>query len=186
MKQLLPRLALSLFAAVAIAAQTAPGADQGKGGKGHWGGHHGHQGSPFVHVLEKAKGELKLTADQQAKWADAEAAGKAAREAMRQDHEKMHSLMETERQKDIMDLGKLDQQTEQMMDAGRKAREQAKDKWLAVYDSLSDDQKRIVSKHIKDAMAHMDTMRERMKARIKNHMQGKQQAPAGTPPAVAQ
>jgi Spy/CpxP family protein refolding chaperone len=163
MKQFLPRLAVSLFAVVFVAAQAAPGPARGRGPGAD------HEGGPLFSVLEKAKTELKLTAEQSAKWQEAEAAGKAARDAMRQDHEKMRAMMDAERQKDILDLAKLDQQMETMMEAGRKAREQAKDKWLAVYDSLSDDQKRLASKRIKEAFACMDKVREHFKDRMQQH-----------------
>jgi Spy/CpxP family protein refolding chaperone len=158
MKQRLPRLAVSVFAALMVAAQAAPSPRPD------------HDGGPLFSVLAGAKDELKLTAEQSAKWQEAEAAGKAAREAMRQDHEKMRAVMEAERQKEVLDLTKLDQQMESLMEAGRKAREQARDKWLALYDSLNPDQKRIASIRLKAAFARMDAMHDRMKARMHGHM----------------
>ncbi|WP_374350494.1 Spy/CpxP family protein refolding chaperone [Chitinimonas sp.] len=154
MKPLLPRLALGLFAAMFVAAQAAPGAAPDRLLANH----------PILAALQEARPELKLSSEQDSQWAAAEAASKAAREAMAADHQRMRAIMRQEGQKDVMDLASLDQQMEAMMAAGRKAREQAKERWLALYDSLSLEQKRIASQHIKDALARMDKLHEQLKA----------------------
>lgn len=128
----------------------------------------------FMHDLARIKAELKLSADQEAGWQAAEAASKAAHESMRQQHEAMRDQFKAETQKDIIDLAKLDQLMSQQREQARSLHEAAKSKWLAVYASLNDDQKRLVSQRIKAKVDRFEHMRER----FKEHRKPKQDAPA--------
>lgn len=129
--------------------------------------HGGPMEGGFMHDLARIKADLKLSPDQEAGWQAAEAASKAAHEAMRQQHEAARDQFKAEMQKDIIDLAKLDQLMSQQREQARSLHEAAKSKWLAVYASLSDDQKRLVSQRIKAKMARFDKMRERFQERHK-------------------
>lgn len=106
--------------------------------------------------LIRLKPELKLSAAQEAKWAAAESASKAAFEARGAVQDQLRSSLDAERQKDVMDLAKLDKDLRAAHEQGEAAHEAARDKWLAVYDSLSAEQKRLVSDRMKQQLARAD------------------------------
>jgi hypothetical protein len=145
MTPLLSRLSLGLLAMMCLAAQAAPGAALAGGMV---------SSHPIVSALQRAKGELALTAVQLDRWNDAESAGQAAREAMRADHQQLRALFDEEGL--TPDIGRLDRQAEALLQAGRLAREAARDKWLALYDSLTPLQQGIASQRIQEALATMD------------------------------
>lgn len=133
---------------------------------------HGMHGSEIMdaggmmHGLMKMKAELKLDAAQTAKWDEAETAAKSLHDNMRQEHDKIRALLDAEKQKDIIDLAKLDSAMQAQREQRRAAHEAVHAKWLAVYASLNDDQKKLVTKHIKEHMSKLDKMRDHLMERM--------------------
>ncbi|WP_284197422.1 Spy/CpxP family protein refolding chaperone [Chitinimonas prasina] len=148
------------------AAHAEPASHEGRMHRPMHHGMHAMKGDagPFA-GLSRIKGELKLSAAQDAKWAEAEAATKAARESLKQQREQMRSLMAAEKQQEILDLAKLDREMDAMRDQARAAHDVVRGKWLAAYESLTLEQKRTVSAHIKNKMARMEALRTKFKER---------------------
>lgn len=125
--------------------------------------------------------ELKLTAAQQAQFKEAQDAQRALFEARRDAMTRQHVLLDQQ-----VNAGKLDpralvstqeaNQQQFQTQAG-----QVRDKWLAVWDGLSDAQRTQVAGFVKAREARMQSMREHRKEH-KGHM-GHAGQPAAAPAA---
>ncbi|WP_179958199.1 Spy/CpxP family protein refolding chaperone [Chitinimonas arctica] len=163
--KLLPRLMAMSLLTVMVATQAAQAGEPADAARhARHAGAHGMHGDGMFKALARVKAELKLSPAQSGLWEEADAATRDARQAMRQNHEQMRAAMQAERQKDVLDLAKLDQAMSSQHEQARQGREAVKSKWLAVYASLSVDQKRVVSQHIKDRFARMEKWHERRRA----------------------
>lgn len=132
------------FGGVALAQSSAPMAASGA----HAGGwHHGHGG--FEHQMEKLHAQLNLTGQQEALWQTAVNTTKANRQQMRSLHEAQKTQMQSQTQVPILDLSGMHAQREQQMQQFHQLREQTVQAWLAVYNSLNDQQKTLVSASLK-------------------------------------
>ncbi|QNM95230.1 Spy/CpxP family protein refolding chaperone [Chitinimonas koreensis] len=164
MKKTLTHLLAASLAVVTVAAyaETAPSAAD-KPPRHFRHGPHGDRQAGWLAGLAKLKAELKLSAAQLGQWQDAEAAGRAARESMRQNRERMKTLVDAEKKKDVVDLARLSRESEAIREQGRKQHEAVRDKWLAVYESLTVEQKRLVSERFKQKLARFEQRRERFR-----------------------
>lgn len=119
-----------------------------------------------LQMLNRHKAELKLSAAQEKQWQAAEAASQAASQARRDAHAKLRESLAAEREKEVLDLAKIDQLIEQQREQAQAQQRAAHEQWLAVYASLSQEQKRLASQHIKQGMARMD---KRMAHKHRHH-----------------
>lgn len=143
---LVAALALSLGVAGAAFA-FGPGGGERCGGPGSRMEH----GMPFdMRGMERLRDDLKLDAKQEALWVE-------ARKAMRNDMDDMREQMRKQRQEALATLEKpgadlrgLMQRMDGARDAARKRHEANRDRWLAVYDSLTPEQKEKVRVFLKN------------------------------------
>lgn len=111
--------------------------------------------------LRDARDELKLSRDQDALWTDAERATRAAVWTARQNRQKLVDIFATESAKDVMDLERIARESELAGSDNAKQRMLARDKWLQLYRSLSNDQKALASRRVRDRLQRMRALRER-------------------------
>ncbi|WP_206953452.1 Spy/CpxP family protein refolding chaperone [Trinickia acidisoli] len=162
--------ALTLGFGTAYAAEGGMGA----GGAGGWHhGWHGHQHSDGMMIMKelgKLHNELKLTltpAQEQA-WQNALQTMKQEHEAARADHEAARKQFEALSQQPVLDLNAMHDAHEKLASQERQRHEQVTAAWLKVYNSLNDQQKKVVSDDIKQRFARMMHRHEWMK----QHQQG--------------
>lgn len=148
-------------AALALGFGTAYAAEEAMGGAGAWHhgwhGHHHDDGTMLMMELGKLHNELKLTltpAQEQA-WQKALQTMNQAREAARADHEAAHKQFEALSQQPVIDLNAMHDAHEKLQSQEHERREQVAAAWLDVYNSLSEQQKKVVSDDIKARFAHM-------------------------------
>jgi hypothetical protein len=161
---------------VAFAQASAPVDASGAHARG-W--HHEHHHGGLEHELMKLQPQLKLSAPQQTLWATAVATTKANREQARTLHQSEKTQMQSEMQVPILDLSAMHSQREQQMQQFHQLREQTDQAWLAVYNSLNDQQKTLVSQTIKADLAQMQARQ----AEFKQHWQQRHGAAASAPAA---
>jgi len=145
MKQLLPRLALSLFAAMFVAVDAAPAPESGLRDEG-----------AVARGLQAIKAELKLSPHQESLWQVAEAASATAREAMLRDHARLSALLDGAPAVAPRGATNIDAVLEATREEGRRASEVARDRWLLVYDSLDLHQQQIASAHIRGVLGRLN------------------------------
>ncbi|RDU96555.1 periplasmic heavy metal sensor [Trinickia dinghuensis] len=154
--------ALALGFGTAYAAEGAMGA----GGWHHgWHGRHHDDGMMLMMELGKLHNELKLTltpAQEQA-WQSALQTMKQAHEAARADHEAARKQFEALSRQSVIDLNAMHDAHEKLESQQHERREQVTAAWLKVYNSLNDQQKKVVSDDIKSRFARMEHRREWMK-----------------------
>ncbi|MGN6652408.1 periplasmic heavy metal sensor [Trinickia sp.] len=156
--------ALTLGFGTAYAVEGASGPD-GAGAWHHgWRGHHHDEGMMLMMELGKLHNELKLTltpAEEQL-WQNALETMKQAHEAARADHEAARKQFEALSQQPVIDLNAMHDAHEKLQDQERQRHEQVAAAWLKVYNSLSEQQKKVVSDDIKQHFARMMHHREGM------------------------
>ncbi|MBV8657567.1 MAG: hypothetical protein JO142_07065 [Burkholderiales bacterium] len=145
MKQILPRVALSLFAAMFVAVDAAP--TQVAGVREEGGASLGWQA---------VKAALALSPEQDALWGLAEKASATAREATLQDHTRLLGLLDEQMQAAHNGFTDIDAVLELTREASRQASDVARERWLAVFDSLDMKQKQIASAHIRNALGRLN------------------------------
>ncbi|WP_019939566.1 hypothetical protein [Bordetella sp. FB-8] len=123
--------------------------------------------------------ELKLTAAQQAQFKQAQAAQRTLFEARRDEMTRQHVLLDQQ-----VTSGKLDPRALMSAQEANQQQFQAqvgqvRDKWLAVWDGLSDAQRTQVVGFVKARESRMQAMRERHQER-----KGPMPSPAGAAPAA--
>lgn len=142
-------IAISLITSSALLVQAMPKEGVRPEGRGMG------RGEVVMAGLFQAKTHLNLSSSQEALWNDAVTASKAARELAKQQHEQMRALVEREKAKEVMDLTALVGAREVARDKVDEARDAARDKWLAVYNALTLEQKRVASQRIKAMLERM-------------------------------
>ncbi len=156
--------ALTLGFGTAYAVEGAPGAD-GAGAWHHgWRGQHHDEGVMLMMELGKLHNELKLTltpAEEQL-WQNALQTMKQAHEAARAERDAARKQFEALSQQPVLDLNAMHDAHEKLAAQARQRREQVTAAWLKVYDSLSEQQKKVVSDDIKQHFARMMHHREGM------------------------
>jgi hypothetical protein len=126
-------------------------------------GHHGHDSDPLA-VMAGLQAQLKLNTSQQMQFDNAVAQSRAAHTAMRDGLAQLKAASQSELAKSAPDLGSLAAMSDQVQQQNSGLRKQARAAWLALYDTLSADQKLIVRDAINDRIAKAEAFRAQMRA----------------------
>ena len=139
--------------------------------QGHHHRHHGggSQGLNVERVIAQVKERLALDSSQQVLWDNAIAATKAAREAGRAEHERLHAAARAELAKAEPDLAALALSMDQARSAGQAARSQVRDGWLKLYGTFSPAQKQVVRDELNRRLDRMEKFGAKMKERHGHH-----------------
>ncbi len=164
-------LALSLAATASIA---QPAGGMMHGGPGMHGGGAGIE-QMIPRMLEQAKASLNLNTSQQTMWDSVAAQGKAARDAGRANHQKVHAALVAELAKSEPDLAAVAAVADSVEQDNRALRKQVRDQWLALYATFSPAQKAVVRDLLQKKVARAETFRQRMLERMHEHL-----APSGS------
>lgn len=124
---------------------------------------HGHGTDP-VAVIASLQAQLKLNTSQQLQFNNALAQSKAAHAAMRTGFAQLKAATQTELAKSAPDLASLAAMSDQVQQQNSGARKQARAAWLALYDTLSSDQKLVVRDAINARIAQAEEFRAQMRA----------------------
>ena len=166
----------------------APPVDGGAPDAMHEGRHDGfhkgmHDGVYFPGLGPVSKKQLEqLKLDDKAAGAGQDGPGQPARSARRHARRRRHDLLKSQ-----LDSGKLDpraliSQSEQNRGQFDTQMKQARDQWLAVWDSLNDAQRSQVASMLKERQARMEQRHARMQER---HGKGAPAPTAAPAPATA-
>ena len=124
---------------------------------------HGHGTDP-VAVIASLQAQLNLNSSQQLQFNNALAQSKAARDAMKSGFGQLKAATQTELAKSAPDLASLAALSDQVQQQNSGARKQARAAWLALYDTLSADQKLVVRDAINARIAQAEAFRAEMRA----------------------
>ncbi len=116
-------------------------------------GHFRAGGSPFA-GLEKIHAKLQLTAAQEAAWQEAVSLGASIDGQVQSLHQQARANASTELAKAQPDLAALAQQSDATHQQLATLHKQVRDKWLAVYATLSADQKSQVADFLRQRLQH--------------------------------
>ena len=135
--------------------------------------HHGHhrggpQGMGVEGVIAHAKERLGLDSSQQVLWDNAVAATKAAREAGRAEHQRLHAAARAELAKAEPDLAALAATMDQARSAGQAVRGQVRNEWLKLYATFSPAQKQVVRDELTHRLDRFENFRAKMSERFGN------------------
>lgn len=164
--------ALTLSLGVAYA---AGGQGPGPGSGAPW---HQRDGHMMEQQLAQLHAKLKLTASQEQLWQTAMETMKRDRSAERANHEKMHEQFKAMQQQPILDLNALNSAHEQAQQDNARLHQEIATSWLALYNALDDQQKKMVSDMLKQHFSRMEAMHHRMHERSQE-----QGAASGATPA---
>ena len=128
--------------------------------------HRGAHGMDVEAVIAKVKERLALDSSQQLLWDNALAATKAAREAGRAEHQRLHAAAREELAKPEPDLAALAATMDQARAAGQVVRGQVRNEWLKLYGTFSPAQKQVVRDELTRRLDRMENMRAKMKERF--------------------
>jgi len=141
-----------------VPASDAPPAHAPHHGHGGPGGPHG-PGGPggpgFAHVMDHLHKQLKLDAQQEAAWKQAEQTAHANFDTMRTTHEAARQQLKDAASQPILDLAALQAQHEQLESSDAELRTATEKAFVTFYGTLTDAQKTIVSNDIKSQWKHM-------------------------------
>ncbi|MEP6998017.1 MAG: periplasmic heavy metal sensor [Betaproteobacteria bacterium] len=124
---------------------------------------HGHDNDPLA-VIAELQAQLKLNTSQQLQFDNALAQSKTARDAMRSGFAQLKSVTQAELAKPAPDLASLAALSDQVQQQSSGPRKQARAAWLALYDTLSADQKLTVRDAITARIASAEAMHAQMRA----------------------
>ena len=127
------------------------------------GARHGHSTEPLA-VIAGLQAQLNLNTSQQLQFNNALAESKAARDAMRSGFAQLKAATQTELAKSAPDLTSLAALSDQVQQQNSGVRKKARAAWLAVYDTLSADQKVVVRDAISASIAQAEASRAQMRA----------------------
>ena len=154
--------AVALTGGAAYAQSAAPVAASGT----HAGGwHHHHHHGDFEHTLFKLHDQLKLNAQSEALWQTAVSTSKANRQQAHQLRAADKTQMQSAMQNPILDLNGMHAARQQQFQQFQQLHEQSVQAWLAVYSSLNDQQKTLVSSTLKVQWAQAQEHQAAAKAR---------------------
>ena len=125
--------------------------------------HRGHSTDPLA-VIATLQSQLKLNTSQQMQFDNALAQSKAARDAMRSGFAQLKTATQSELSKNAPDLASLAALSDQVQQQNSGLRKQARAAWLALYDTLSPDQKLTVRDAINARIAQAEAFRAQMRA----------------------
>jgi hypothetical protein len=117
-----------------------------------------------IGVIAGLQAQLKLNTSQQLQFDNALAQSKAARDAMRSGFAQLKSATQAELAKSAPDLASLAALSDQVQQQNSGLRKQARAAWLALYDTLSTDQKLTVRDAINARIAKVEAFRAQMRA----------------------
>jgi hypothetical protein len=149
------RILIALLAAVALCGVAAYSwAD---------GARHGHDTDPLA-VIAGLQAQLNLNTSQQLQFNNALAQSKTAHDAMKSGFAQLKAATQTELAKSAPDLASLAALSDQVQQQNSGVRKQARAAWLALYDTLSADQKLVVRDAISARIAQVEAFRAQMRA----------------------
>ena len=125
--------------------------------------HHGHDADPLA-VIAGLRAQLNLNTSQQMQFDSALTQSKAARDAMKNGFTQLKAATQSELAKSAPDLGSLAALSDQVQQQNSGLRQQARAAWLALYDTLSTDQKLTVRDAINARIAKVEAFRAEMRA----------------------
>lgn len=125
--------------------------------------HHGHDADPLA-VIASLRAQLNLNTSQQMQFDNALTQSKAARDAMKNSFVQLKAATQFELAKSAPDLGSLAALSDQVRQQNSGLRKQARAAWLALYDTLSPDQKLTVRDAISARIAKVEAFRAQMRA----------------------
>lgn len=132
-------------------------------------------------ALARLHDELKLDAKQEALWKEAEAAARedmvGVRDRFRQHHEQMRALLD----QPGADMHEFVKRMDDFRAEGQKRHVAMRDRWLAVYDTLSAGQKEKVRLFFKAQSERMDAWRARQSAHGRGNVPGQPPMPPAPP-----
>ncbi|WP_246184242.1 Spy/CpxP family protein refolding chaperone [Paraburkholderia bonniea] len=147
----------------------------------------GMPGHSMLQQISKLHGQLNLNADQEKQWQAALDISQQNRAAARASREQMRQQFKALQQPAILDLNALHAVHQQAQQQAAQRREQTTGAWLALYNSLNEQQKTLVSTALKQHFARMETRHEKMRERMQHHQaQGSGAAAAAASAPVAQ
>jgi hypothetical protein len=149
------RILIALLAAVALCGVAAYSWADGP--------RHGHATDPLA-VIAGLQAQLKLNTSQQLQFNNALAQSKAAHDATRSGFAQLKTATQTELAKSAPDLASLAALSDQVQQQNSGVRKQARAAWLALYDTLSADQKLVVRDAISARIAQAEEFRAQMRA----------------------
>ena len=151
------RKLLALIAAAGIAGLAVTAFAQGPG--------HGMMHDPLA-MLQRIQSKLNLNTSQQMQWETAVAGSKAAREAIRANFKQLKDATKEELAKDNPDLRALALLSDQIQQQNIDERKKARAAWLALYGTLTLDQKATVRDAINARLARMESFHQRLHERL--------------------
>ena len=149
------RILVGLLAAVALGGVAAYAWADGP--------RHGHGTDPLA-VIAGLQAQLKLNTSQQLQFGNALAQSKAAHDAMRSGFAQLKTATQTELAKSAPDLASLAALSDQVQQQNSGVRKQARAAWLALYDTLSPEQKLVVRDAINARIAQAEEFRAERRA----------------------
>jgi hypothetical protein len=127
------------------------------------GPHRSHDTDP-VAVIASLQAQLKLNTSQQLQFNNALAQSKAAHDAIKGSFAQLKAARQTELAKSAPDLASLAALSDQVQQQNSGVRKQARAAWLALYETLSPDQKLVVRDAINMRIAQAEEFRAEMRA----------------------
>lgn len=124
---------------------------------------HGHDSDPLS-VIASLQSQLKLNTSQQMQFDNALTQSKAARDAAKSGFAQLKAATQSELAKSAPDLASLAALSDQVQQQNSGVRKQARAAWLALYDTLSPDQKLTVRDGINARIAKVEAFRAQMRA----------------------
>jgi hypothetical protein len=121
-------------------------------------------GTDPLAVIAGLQAQLKLNTSQQLQFNNALAQSKAAHDAMKGGFAQLKAATQTELAKSAPDLASLAALSDQVQQQNSDVRKQARAAWLALYDTLSPDQKLVVRDAISARIAQAEAFRAQMRA----------------------
>jgi len=127
------------------------------------GPHRSHGTDPLA-VIATLQAQLKLNTSQQLQFNNAMAQSKAAHDAMRSGLGQLKAATQAELAKSAPDLASLAALSDQVQQQNSGVRKQARAAWLALYDTMSPEQKLVVRDAINARIAQAEEFRAQMRA----------------------
>lgn len=175
-----PRLIVAAIAfsmGLAVNAYAMPRGEHPGPGMGMSGHHEMYHGRAMTRLHD----DLKLDAQQESAWKDAEAFAKETMDGMHERFRKHHEEMRNALNQPNADLHDLAKRMDDFRAESQKLRTAVRDRWLAVYDKLNPEQKEKARVFFKSGMERMDQMHERMQNRMHERGRGQPAQPQGAP-----
>ena len=123
----------------------------------------GHDVDPLA-IIASLQASLKLNTSQQLQFDNALAQSNAAHSSMRNGFAQLKAATQSELAKSAPDLASLAAMSDQVQQQNSGLRKQARSAWLALYDTMSADQKLVVRDAISARLAEVEAFHAKMRA----------------------